>query len=116
MSLAATATRLLTKFGDPVLIEFETGGDVDPATGVVTTPPTENELTGFGYPSRYRNMDVDGANVLASDIRFVTQQLSQRPQKGWDATVDGTKYRVMNVQPIRSQGEDIIYICQLRAQ
>lgn len=114
MGIADTATTLLTKFGEAVTLTYETNEVRDPATGEVTTPATEVEVSGFGYPSRFQNAEIDGTTVERSDTRLVLNKVSVRPEQGWRAEVQGKTFRVMDVQPITRSGADVIYICQLR--
>lgn len=114
-SLIAFARRILAAKGQPVVFQYETGGDVDPATGAVTTPPTPQSVAGNGYPSRYKTADVDGQQVLRTDTRLIVEQVATLPKKGWRCVVNGLALRVMDVQRITQGGVDIIYICQLRA-
>jgi len=114
MSIADTATSLLTKFGEAVALTYETDEVRNPATGEITTPATENVVPGFGYPSRFQNAEVDGTVIKRSDTRLVLNKVSRRPEQGWSAQVQGKTFRVMDVQPITKSGADVIYICQLR--
>jgi len=114
MSIADTATSLLTKLGEAVALTYETDEVRSPATGEITTPATENEVSGFGYPSRYQNAEVDGTVIKRSDTRLVLNKVSRRPEQGWRAQVQGKAFRVMDVQPITKSGADVVYICQLR--
>ena len=114
MSITDTATTLLTKFGEAVTLTYETNEVRNPATGEITTPATENEASGFGYPSRYQNAEVDGTVVQRSDTRLILNKVTQKPEQGWRAQVQGKTFRVMDVQPITKSGADVVYICQLR--
>lgn len=116
MLLSATASRLLTKYGEAVTLSYKTGGGVDPATGTVTTPQTTVTVGGFGYPSRYQKEEIDGAVIKADDVRLVLEKVAERPQSGWSALVDSKQYRVMDVRPVRRSATDVIYICQARSQ
>jgi hypothetical protein len=113
MSLSVTASRLLKQFGEPIEFKYTTGGGFDPATGA---PIAGSEVVriGSGYPGRYESNDIDGTVIRSGDIKLTVERISERPQVGWDVTVDGLKYRVQNVQNVRLSGEDIIYICQIR--
>jgi len=112
--LSATAAKLLLKYGQSVVLKHESGGTIDPATGVVTVPATENTATGYGVASRYKNAEVDGTLIRASDQRLVLEKVSTVPQAGWRAQVSGKEYKVMDVMPVSPGNEDVIYICQLR--
>jgi len=112
--LTSTAAKLLLKYGQSVVLKHETGGTVDPATGVVTVPATENTVTGYGVASRYKNAEVDGTLIRSGDQRLILEKVSVVPKTGWKAQVSGKEYKVMDVMPISPGNEDVIYICQLR--
>lgn len=114
-NLAATASKLLAAKGEPVTITLLGGGTTDPITGEPVTPATDTDYTGNGYPSQYMQKDIDGTNIIAGDVRLIMELIGQRPEVGCTATVDSKTYRVMDVNPIRLTGADVIYICQLRA-
>jgi hypothetical protein len=114
-NIALTASKLLAAKGEPVTITFLGGGATDPITGEADTPAANVDYTANGYPSKYMQKDIDGTNIQAGDVRLILELLSVRPEVGCQATVDAETYRVMDVQPIRLSGSDVIYICQLRA-
>ncbi len=114
-SIAATASKLLAAKGEPVTITFVGGGTSDPITGEAQTPAANTDYTGNGYPSQYMQKDINGTNIIAGDVRLILELIGQRPEVGCQATVDSKTYRVMDVNPIRLSGDDVIYICQLRA-
>ena len=114
MSIVDTATTLLAKFGEAVSLTYETDEVRNPATGEVTTPASESVVSGFGYPSRYQNAEVDGTVIKRSDTRLILNKVDEEPAQGWRAQVQGKAFRVMDVQPITKSGADVIYICQLR--
>lgn len=113
MSIADTASRLLETFGEPIQFSYVAGDAYDPATGGNTGGSTVT-ITGSGYPSGYRNREQAGQAVEAGDIRLVCEKITERPEVDWLCLVNGNTFRVMDVQPIRKSGADIIYICQLR--
>ena len=112
--LTATAAKLLLKYGQSVVLKHETGGTVNPATGVVTTSATVTTITGNGAASRYKNAEVDGTLIRSGDQRLILEKVSTVPQTGWKAQVSGKEYKVMGAVPISPGNEDVIYICQLR--
>lgn len=112
---AAQAAKLLAKFGETVSIVFAGTAGFDPITGEPTTPTSGTSYSAKGYAGKYVSSDIDGAVIKANDIRLVLELIAQRPERGCSAIVDGTTYRVMDVQSIRKSGADVIYICQLRA-
>ena len=114
MSIANTGTKLLAEFGEAVSLTYETDEVRNPATGEVTTPASENVVSGFGYPSRFQNAEVDGTAIKRSDTRLILNKVDEAPEQGWRAQVQGKPFRVRDVQPITKSGADVIYICQLR--
>ena len=114
-NLALTASKLLAAKGEPVTVTFVGGGATDPITGAAETPAADVTYTGNGYPSQYMQKDIDGTNILAGDVRLILELIDERPEVGCLATVDAKTYRVMDVNPVRLSGADVVYICQLRA-
>lgn len=112
---AAQAAKLLAKFGEAATIVFAGTAGFDPITGEPVTPTSGTSYTAKGYAGKYVSSDIDGTLIQANDIRLVLELIPQRPERGCSAIVDGTTYRVMNVQAIRKAGADVIYVCQLRA-
>lgn len=112
---AETAARLLASKGELVSVQFPNAPSNNPITGAPIAPSTPTVIQGNGYPSQYKQKDIDGANILAGDVRLILELIAQRPQVGCLVTVDAKTYRVMDVQPIRLSGADVVYICQLRA-
>jgi hypothetical protein len=112
---AQTASRLLAKYGEAVSIIFPDYSGTDPITGAPVGDTEDTVIAAKGYPSLYQKQDIDGATIQAGDIRLILELIGTRPSVGCLATVDGTTYRIMNVQPIRLTGEDVIYICQIRS-
>ena len=112
---AAQAAKLLDKFGEAVTITFAGNPAFDPITGEPATPTADTSYTAKGYAGKYFSADIDGSVIQANDIRLILEIIAQRPERGCTALVDGTTYRVMDVQAIRKTGVDVIYICQLRA-
>ena len=113
MSIAQTASKLLKQFGEAIVFTYETGGGFHPDTGA-PLPSTVITVNGFGYPGRYESNDIDGTSIRSSDIRLTVERVSERPQVGWNVTVDSKEYRVMDVRNVRLSGSDVIYICQIR--
>ena len=114
-SQAETAARLLASKGELVSIQFPNAPSSDPITGAPISTSAPTVIQANGYPAQYMQKDVDGTNIMAGDVRLILELIAQRPQVGCLATVDAKTYRVMDVNPIRLAGADVIYICQLRA-
>ena len=113
MSIADTASKLLEEYGEPIQFSYESGATYDPSTGGNAGGSTVL-VGGFGYPASYRKGELSGTAIESGDIRLIAEKVAERPQVDWECIVDSKTYRVMDVQPIRKSGADIIYICQLR--
>lgn len=113
--LVLAAIELLQELGEPVVIRRLAIVERDPATGEAVGDAEPLEMSAPGYPDNYESKEVDGATIRASDIKLILGLTSQRPQVGWLAEVDSKTLWIMSVAPIRMSGQDIIYICQLRA-
>ena len=87
----------------------------NPITGAAQTPSGSSTVIGSGYPSAYHKSEIDGVTIKAGDIRLVLEKVSSPPAVNYTIVVDGTTYRIQDVQKIRKSGADVIYICQLRA-
>lgn len=114
-NLAATASRLLSRYGETVTVDAPETGGYNPITGEPGDGEPGASYTGKGYPGRYQKSEINGTTIQSGDIRLVLELLEQRPQVGWYVTVDSVTYRIMDVSPIRRTAADVIYICQLRA-
>lgn len=113
-ALQATATNLLRDNGQSITFTYETGEVIDPATGTVTTPASETTIAGFGVATNYKNAEIDGQSVLASDLKLLASNIATEPQVDWQVTVNSKTWRVMSVMPINPAGTNVMYICQIR--
>lgn len=112
---AQTAANLLAKFGEPVTVTFTKGVVYNPITGEANGVSVTSTVNAVGYPSKYKTKEVDGVVIQAGDIRLILQLITPTPVIGCVVSVNGTDYRIMNIQSIRLSGQDIIFICQVRA-
>ena len=51
---------------------------------------------------------------MRGDIKLICSAGALRPVVGWECLLDSKTYRVMNCEPIRESGVDVIYYVQLR--
>lgn len=113
-SLQSTATRLLKDNGQVVQFAYKTGEIIDPATGQVTTPATNNTIDSFAVVRRYDNEEVNGSTVLASDLLLIINNIATEPDVAWTVTVDSKIWRVMSVRTLSPAGTNIVYYVQIR--
>jgi len=112
---AQTAARLLAKYGEEVTITFTDWAEYDPITGAASGSSMETTVNAVAYPSNYQTKEIDGTVIQAGDIRLILELIENIPVVGCLVLVDGTTYRIMHVKPIRLAGDNIIFICQIRA-
>ena len=113
-ALESTATRLLRDNGQAIVFTFETGEVIDPATGTVTTPASESTVNGYGVATNFKNAEIDGQSVLASDLKLLASNISTAPTVGAKVSVNGKTWRIMQVMPINPANTNVMYICQIR--
>jgi len=111
-SLAATAKRLLTTYGQTVTITRSNVGTVDPITGA-GTPAADTVFTAKGAVFGYNKALVDGVNVLTEDKRILIESTTEPKVNDLVATADGD-YNVLAVSPLSPAGIVVVYELQAR--
>ena len=109
---AATATRLLQRFGAAATIKRVTAGTYDPATGT-TTPSTASLATTaavFAYDQKY----IDGTLILQGDQLAYCAPATE-PKQGDQLTWQSVKYTVVSVKPVSPAGVPVLFEAQIRA-
>jgi hypothetical protein len=110
---AATATRLLQRFGASATLKRQTTGAYDPATG--TTPVTVAEIATTAAVFAYDQKYIDGTLVLQGDQRaYMTPGVM--PKQGDVLAWQGRDWQVVAVKPIAPAGTPVVYEAQLRGQ
>lgn len=112
-SVTATATSLLTKFGQSGTFTRETEGEYNPLTGDVN-PATISTYSGKVLPDEFKFNEVDGTTIKATDSKLYVNNAGTAPKAGDAVAFGGNTYRVVDVQKITAQGADIMYILQVR--
>ena len=113
-SLQEKALNLLKANGQAITFSYTSGEDIDPATGVVSDSGTTVSVAGFVAATKYRNIEIDGEAIHASDLRLICDNVATKPEQGWNIYINSGTWRVMDVQEISPAGINIIYICKLR--
>jgi hypothetical protein len=111
-NLKQVAQTLLDTYGEPATFNRDIVTGYDPTTSEVTGVSTSS-FTADVYPSNYLNNEVDNVTITTEDTRLIVEA-SGEPEINDTVTFNNTTYRVMNVQQIRAQGVDVLYICQVR--
>ena len=110
----ATALEILQESGEPAVFSYQTDPVFDDDTGDLISGGTSGTQTAYGYPENYSNAEIDGTNIMRGDIKLICSAGGLRPVVGWSCLLDSKSYRVMNCEPIRESGVDVIYYVQLR--
>lgn len=105
----------LQESGEQVVFSYAVDPVFDNDTGDLVSPGTSGTQTAYGYPESYSNTEIDGSNIMRGDIKLICSASGLRPVAGWSCLLDSKTYRVMNCEPIRKSGVDVIYYVQLRA-
>lgn len=111
-TLAATAERLLTAYGESVSFSRKVEGAYSVTDGT-TAASTDTTFTGYGAPMAYKASEVDGALIQQDDTKLMLET-GTAPLVGDVATLNSVAYRVMNVIASRCNRTDVVYTLQLR--
>ena len=114
--LAATAARLIDRFGGPVTLTRAMPGSYDPASGTRSDAGT---LTYYGTAvlDNYSQRDIDGTLVRTGDQRaYLSVKDMTAPQTGDQILIDGRFWSVVAAQRLKQPGRpEVLYIAQVRA-
>lgn len=111
---AATATRLLQRFGASATLKRQTAGEYDPVTG--TTPDaTTTELATTAAVFAYDQKYIDGTLILQGDQRAYIVPANE-PKQGDLLAWQGRDWSIVAVKPISPAGVPVVYEAQLRGQ
>lgn len=110
---AATATRLLKRFGADCTIKRVTGSEYDTATAtmVPTYDPLPSTAAVFDYAQKY----IDGTLILQGDKQAYCAP-DVAPVQGDQFDWQGVTYTVIAVKPVSPAGVPVLFEAQLRGQ
>ena len=100
--------------GEQAVFSYQTDPVFDNDTGDLISGGTGGTQIAYGYPESYSNAEIDGTIIQRGDIKLICTAGPLRPVAGWLCLLDSANYRVMNCEPIRESGVDVIYYVQLR--
>lgn len=106
--------RNIGKFGQSLIFKAVDQGSYNPSTGGFTNP-VETDVPCTAYVTRYKKEDIDGSNILVSDLKLYTSDITQEPQRDWIITIGTTSYKVLSVYSLFEKTDFVFYECQLRA-
>lgn len=108
---AATATRLLTRFGAAATIKRATGAayNTSAGTSAVTYASTATTAAVFAYAQKY----IDGTLIKQGDqLAYCAPGFA--PIQGDRFTWNGADLEVISVKPISPAGVPVLYEAQIR--
>lgn len=117
--MAATALRLIARFGQPVTLRDTVPGEFDPITGS-TTPGTVTEQTGSCILQDYSSQESGAANMAGSDIRqndkkiMIAAKGLTPPTLSTQIIADGHTWTAVNIKEINPAGTPLVYEIQGR--
>ncbi|WP_430434259.1 hypothetical protein [Methyloversatilis sp.] len=111
---AATAQRLLERFGRAVTLTRTTHGAYDSATGA---PGTGTTVTHAGTAAllEYQQRDIDGTHIRVGDLRaYIAPDIEITPQTGDTLTIGGEMWSVIASRPLAPAGVVVLHDAQVR--
>lgn len=108
---AATALRLLTRFGASATLKRTSAGAYNPALG--TSAETQTSLTTTACVFDYDQKYIDGTLVLAGD-KYAFLSSEQMPKQGDVLAWQSVDYTVKAVRHVAPAGTAVLYEVQLR--
>lgn len=113
-NLIAVGRRLVRNYGESIELQRVAEGVYNPAAGTVATGTTTN-YTAYGAPVDFNRDEVDNTSIRKSDVKlWLEKPTTVVPTIGDTATFNSITYRVVNVETLKAQGSDIVYILQCR--
>lgn len=109
---AATAKRLLTKFGQQVTLTEKASSGGPP--GVPTSPTDARTVEGMAVILDFRNSEVDGTVIQSGDAKLILEPAAGIPDNGMTTNINGKTWRVHDWSPLAPAGDVVLYKIQLR--
>lgn len=107
------ASELISEFGETLAITRESEGVFDATTGNVAVSSTQVFHVKANVSS-YSDKEIDGNSILSTDMKLLVYS-DTAPAVGDTVEINDVVYRIMSVQPVRTQATNIVYRCQIRA-
>jgi hypothetical protein len=109
--LAATATRLINKFGGDVTLSIKTAGTYNPITG--SNGDTFTSSVVKGVKTNFMNGDIDGTLIRQGDVKVLIDGDVALNQDDL-ITVGSDQYEVINAKPLNPGDTRLITTAQCR--
>ena len=109
---AATALKLLTKFGGDVTLKRDTGDSTHPITGAITAG-TDASVTTTGLLVNYKNDAIDGTRIMSGDKQLILSN-EQAVTMTDKPTINGENWSIVAIETVKPFDTIIIYKVQVR--
>ncbi len=110
-SMAATASRLITKYGQSLLL-LRSGDSTDPVTGTVTTGSSVNYKIN-GILQTYPNNLIDGTRIKSSD-RLVMTDATVTPLMGDKIKLESQDWNIESIKTLNPASTALVHFIQVR--
>jgi hypothetical protein len=111
---AATAVRLLQRFGRSAMLNRTTLGAYNPATGA----PAAGTMTPHACTAalfEYAQRDIDGTHIRVGDQRaYIAPDIALTPQTGDTLTIGSDAWSVIASRPLSPAGVVVLHDVQVR--
>ena len=113
-SLAATADRMIERYGSVAVLNRVVPGAYDETTGA-TAAATTTVYTGRGAVFGYSQREINGTDVRAGDQRVMLAPTDMvLPQTNDTLTINGTTWAVVSARQVAPGGTSVYYEAQVR--
>lgn len=110
--MAATASKLLDKFGSTVTVIRNVGSSINPVTGVVTSG-SNTTLTAKGLLNKFTDDLIDGTRIKASD-RMLMIDATFEPVMTDKPTIAGQNWSIVEIRTVKPANVPVMYALQVR--
>ncbi len=110
--IAATASKLLARFGRDQVLRTKTVGTFDPVTGAETGASTA-DVTVKGLQQSLTPENINGKNIQVGDRLFVIDS-TQTPALTDKFKVGSEYWQIINIDTKEPAGTAIVHIIQVR--
>jgi hypothetical protein len=111
--LAATAARLINKYGQAVTLSRIVGGSVDPVTGAVVAG-ADGSIQAKGILLNYKAGDIDGTRIMQGDRMLVIDGYTF-PLKTDVPQIGAEKLgSIVDIRSVSPGGTKIVHFLQMR--
>lgn len=116
--LGVTAYRLISKYGSDAVfyVDLISDDDYDPETGHTTPDTPTLETVKAAPPELYSEDMIDGTAIMTGDVytMIATQGLTFTPIISMKLDLLGSKWKIVEVEPLYTGEEIAAWVLQLR--